>query len=128
MDPGSWYPPPGPNKQRKSLIYIYIYKTKINGIQSYPTLYFLASETQDFNYTRKRERTRGSRLSAINLAIGGRWRIVVLPAPPQYLIRAIRADTRSGQLLGTRMEATLVFLVAVQRPRGLLSGLGYIWI
>lgn len=76
----------------------------------------------------ERERTRGSRLSAINLAIGSRWRIVVLPAPPQYLIRAIRADTRSGQLLGTRMEATLVFLVAVQRPRGLFSGLGYIWI
>lgn len=30
----------------------------------------------------ERERTRGNRLSAINLAIGSRWRIVALPAPP----------------------------------------------
>lgn len=98
------------------------------GSRVIPRYIFSRQKLRILTTTRKRERTRGSRLSAINLAIGSRWRIVVLPAPPQYLIRAIRADTRSGQLLGTRMEATLVFLVAVQRPRGLLSGLGYIWI
>lgn len=73
-------------------------------------------------------RTCGSRLNRINLAVGRRRRIVASAAFPWLAIRAIRADARSRPLLGARVEATLALLAALQRPRGLLSGLGDFWI
>lgn len=82
------------------------------------------SRTDQRQERRENVRTCGSRSNGINFATGCRWRIVVVAASPWFLVRAIRANTRSRQLLGTRVKAALVLFAAVQCPRGLLSGLG----